>query len=72
MKLPGYFDRQDRLEHFDELLIFKPLVSRRRGLKTKEGSIVDATLVGDPIRRDRKEDNDAIKAGEFISNEGQI
>lgn len=37
---------------------------QRRGLKTKEGSIVDATLVEVPIRRDSKEDNDAIKAGE--------
>lgn len=38
-------------------------VLQKRGLKTREGSIVDATLVEVPIRRDSKEDNEAIKAG---------
>lgn len=38
-------------------------VLQKRGLKTKEGSIVDATLVEVPIRRDNKEDNEAIKEG---------
>jgi IS5 family transposase len=37
---------------------------QRRGLKTREGSIVDATLVEVPIRRDSKEDNEAIKEGQ--------
>jgi IS5 family transposase len=36
----------------------------RKGLKTKEGSIVDATLVEVPIRRDSKEDNETLKSGE--------
>lgn len=38
-------------------------VLQKRGLKTKEGSIVDATLVEVPIRRDSKEDNESIKEG---------
>lgn len=38
-------------------------VLQKRGLKTKEGSIVDATLVEVPIRRDSPEDNAMIKEG---------
>ena len=34
---------------------------QRRGLETREGSIVDATLVEVPIQRDSKEDNDLVK-----------
>jgi IS5 family transposase len=57
-------------EHMSEAGLEKTLFAQferflqRRGLKTKEGSIVDATLVEVPIRRDSKEDNDMIKAGE--------
>ena len=36
---------------------------QRRGLKNREGSLVDATLVEVPIRRDSKEVNEAVKAG---------
>jgi IS5 family transposase len=38
-------------------------ILQKRGLKTKEGSIVDATLVEVPIRRDSPEDNAKIKEG---------
>lgn len=41
---------------------------QHRGLKTREGTIVDATLVEVPIRRDNREDNDAVKVGEVPSS----
>lgn len=56
-------------EQLSELGLEKALFSQfegmlqHRGLKTKGGSIVDATIVDVPIRRDNKKDNDAVKEG---------